>query len=69
MPCPHCRGRGVVSCEKCAPQAGRAGDKSGPKPARGEAIKQLIALAGYLRAGGLDFYSPRALICSPKVAK
>lgn len=69
VPCPHCSGRGVVACEKCAMPAGHAADKPGPKPAQIEAIKKLIGLARYLRDGGLDFYSPRALTCSPKLAK
>jgi len=34
-----------------------------------EAARKLIDLAGYLRDGGLDLYSPQALKCSPKLTE
>ncbi len=70
VPCPHCNGRGVVPCPKC--QGKDAGDSAaGPRlaPEAGAAVEKLIGLAGYLRDGGIDLYSPKALKRSPRLSK
>ena len=66
LPCAQCKGRGVVSCRKCAMvKAQNAASETGPGPDQSKAIEKLIALARYLRDGGVDLYSPRALEPSP----
>jgi len=68
VPCGDCRGRGVVPCPRCtANRSGRS--KPAIAPEAVEAVRKLIDLAGYLRDGGLDLYSPQALKRSPKLTE
>ncbi len=63
--CPRCQGAGVISCTLCA----RTGAEKAPQKGSArstEAIRKVISLAGHLRAGGIDLYSPGAL--RPSVA-
>jgi len=67
-PCPVCGGRGTVPCDKCSAGGGAASDSLGNMSPRAlAAIRQVIVMARYLRDGGVDLYSPKALACSPVV--
>jgi hypothetical protein len=59
--CPTCRGEGFVACERCAARDG------GTAANTRQAIDRLIAIANYLRNGGIDLVTPDALKCSPRV--
>jgi len=66
-PCTECKGQGFVRCRKCAQKAILAGSNTGIESKRNEKIKKLIAIARYLRDGGIDLYTPNALKCSPMI--
>ncbi|MHC4167120.1 MAG: hypothetical protein ACYSWQ_09205 [Planctomycetota bacterium] len=59
--CSDCAGEGFVPCKRCAPKDGGMGANER------EAIEKLIAMAVYLREGGLDFFTQDALRCSPRL--
>lgn len=71
--CKTCSGSGAVACSKC-------GGVAAPAPAGGlrpsapaasvatTAINEVIDKARYLRSGGTDLWSPRALKPSPKAS-
>ncbi len=63
LPCPECKGKGVVPCTHCnhLPEEVDEPATETKPDAEARAIRQCIALARYLRAGGADFDSPAAL--------
>jgi hypothetical protein len=66
--CKVCGGKGEVPCPKCGAGAAPAAGPAAPIGAAAtEAINKVIALANYLRAGGVDFWSPEALKSSPRL--
>ena len=69
LPCEQCKGRGGVSCGKCAKitaAAVREGTGGlGAEEAR--AARKAVAMARYLRSGGIDCESPDALKRAPKM--
>ncbi len=59
--CRDCDGEGFVRCTRCvARNAGMGANER-------EAIEKLIAMAVYLRNGGVDFFTHDALKCSPRL--
>jgi len=59
--CGECAGEGFVRCTRCvARNAGMGANER-------EAIEKLIAMAVYLRNGGVDFFTQNALKCSPRL--
>ncbi len=59
--CNACAGEGFVSCRRCAPEDGGMGANER------EAVERVIAMAIYLRDGGVDFFTQDALKCSPRL--
>ena len=62
--CPECGGRGFKKCD-CA--AAKAKPRADIGVNEREAIEKVIAIANYLRQGGIDYFSAHALECSPKL--
>jgi hypothetical protein len=59
--CRECTGEGFVPCMRCTP-------KDGGIPANErKTIEDLMAMAIYLRDGGIDFFTQDALKCSPRL--
>ena len=66
--CGSCQGKGTVKCQTCAKETPAGGASSLPTDQR-TAVERLAALARYLRDGGVDLYTPRALEKSPQMAE
>ena len=59
--CSECASEGFVPCKRCTPKNGGMGANER------EAVERLIAMAIYLRDGGVDFFTQDALKCSPRL--
>ena len=65
--CPHCAGRGTVYCRTCTRESEtRDADVLFDEPML-EKVRELVALARYLRDGGVDLFSRDALTCAPRM--
>ena len=59
--CGNCTGEGFAPCKRCAPKDGGMGANER------EAVEKLIAMAIYLRDGGVDIFTQDALKRSPRL--
>ena len=70
--CPKCRGRGRVPCSCGIRPRGRGPARGAAgRPDRNEmqAVRKAVAMARFLRKGGIDLESRDALQCSPKLTE
>ena len=66
--CPKCGGNGVVPCHVCTEKPGAA-ERARPGPNAVEAVRKVLCMTRYLRAGGLDLYATGALKPAAAVLK
>jgi hypothetical protein len=66
--CQACAGEGFVKCTKCSPKA-QANTNSAIGANERDAVERLIAIADYLRSGGIDYFTGDGLKCSPRLQR
>jgi hypothetical protein len=65
--CEKCQGEGFTRCTECSSKVVKTIARAqGPELAQ---VERLMALAEYLRSGGIDYLTPNGRSCSPRPAK